>query len=81
MSPWAVVGPEEAGHAAQDERNGECVDDAGRGQPPRNLDRQALPAELVEYVQRPEGFAAIGPTRNEVIAPDMVRVLGPETNT
>ncbi len=77
---WAIVGPGEARHIAQDEQVAECVDDAGCVERPLDFNHEALPVELVEDVQRPEGLTAIGSAMNEVIAPDMVRMLRPEAD-
>ena len=72
----AVIRADEGWDTAQDEQIAERIDHASGVEPAFDLDRQAFSAELVEDVQRPEGSAVIGPTMNEVIAPDMVRMLG-----
>ncbi len=49
--------------------------------PPLDPDRQALAAELVEDVQRPECLPVIGAAMSEVVAPDMVAMLRPQPDT
>ena len=77
---WAVVASDERRGASQDEQVGERVDHVGRVQLPLHLDRQAFPAGLVENVQRPERPAVVSAAMDEVVAPDMVPIRGPEPN-
>src|SRR5690606_16008461 len=65
-------------HAAQDEQVRQGVDDVGRVELAIDADRKAFPGELVDDVEHAESPAIVGPTLDEVIGPDMVRVLGPQ---
>ncbi len=44
-------------------------------------DRQAFPAVLIQNVQGPERLPIIRPMMNEVIRPNMVTILWPQSNT
>ncbi len=74
----AVVGSDVGGWSAQDEQIGESIDDVDRTQLPPDPDRQALPAELVQDVQRAECLPVISVAMDEIIAPDMVAMLRPQ---
>ena len=67
--------------ARRDEQIGQHVDDVNRGELSPNPDRQALPGELVQDIERAEGPGVIGPVMHEVIRPDMVRALGAQPDT
>lgn len=43
-------------------------------EPTLDMDRQALPAMLVDHRQHPERLAVMGAIRDEVIAPDMTTI-------
>src|SRR5690606_37881275 len=72
----AVVGTDMAGHTTQDEQVRQGVDDVGRVELAIDADCKAFPGELVDDVEHAESPAIVGPTLDEVIGPDMVRVLG-----
>lgn len=46
-----------------------------------HMDRQALPAVLIYYRQHAERLAVMGAIRDEVIAPDMTTIAGPQPHT
>ena len=68
------------GHAAQDEQVRQDVDDVGRVQLAVDPDRQALAGELVDDVEHAELPPVVGPVLDEVVGPDVVRVLRPQTD-
>ena len=76
----AVVGPYVIRHAAQDEEIGQHVDDVRRSEPPVDPDCQALPGELVDEIEHAELPSIMGPALDEVVGPDVVRTLGPQTD-
>ena len=49
-------------------------------QPPGNDDRQTAARELVEHDQHAEGATVVGAVLDEVVGPDVVRPLRPETH-
>ena len=76
----AIVGPYMIRHTVQDEKIGQDVDDVGRSEPPVDPDCQALPAELVDEIEHAELPSIVGPCFDEVVGPDMVRTLWPQTD-
>ena len=50
------------------------------GQPPRHIDRQTLPGELIDQCQQPNRSTIISPAEYEVAAPHMVPVLRTKAN-
>ncbi len=72
-----IVRTYETGHTAKYEQVCQGVDYIGRVQLPLDPDCQAFPTVLIKDVQRPEGFAVVGSTMNEVIRPNMVAILWP----
>ena len=72
----ALVGTDVGRDAAQDEEFSQHIDDVDGGKLPANPDRQALPGELVQDVERTKDPAIMGLVMHEVIGPDMVRPLG-----
>ena len=67
-------------NAPRDEQLAEGLDDVGRLELARDTDGQALAAELIDDAQHPECPAVVSAVRNEVIGPDMVRSLRPQTD-
>src|SRR5690606_22489113 len=66
--------------APRDEQLAECLDDIGRLEFPCDTDGQALAGELVDDAQHPERPAIVGAVSDEVIRPDMVVPLRPQTD-
>ena len=67
-------------HAAQDEEVGQDVDDVGGFELPVDPDRQAFPRELVDDIQHAVLPSVMGAILDEVVGPDMVGPLGPQTD-
>lgn len=67
-------------HTTEDELVRQHVDDVCRVQLPADPDCQAFPGELVEQVEHAELSPVMGPGLDEVVRPDMVRALGPQTD-
>ena len=76
----AVVGTYMRRNAPRDEQLAQGLDDVGGLEFPCHTDSQALSGELVENAQHPEGFAIVGTVSDEVIRPDMIRPLRPQTD-
>jgi hypothetical protein len=64
--------------AAQDEQVREQVDDVGRVQLPAHPDRQALAGVFIDDVEHAVLPSVAGAVLDEVVGPDMVRVLRPQ---
>jgi len=73
-------GPYVIRHAPQDEQIGQDVYDVGRSELPVDPDRQTLPAELVDEIEHAELPSIVGSAFNEVVRPNVVRTLWPETD-
>ncbi len=69
-----------AGHAAQDEQVRQGIDHRGRIELPVDPDRQALSGEFVDDVEHSELPPVVRPALDEVVGPDVVRPLRPETD-
>ena len=67
-----------ARHAAQDEEVGQDVDHVRRLELAGDPDRQALARVLVDDVEHPELPPVMGAVLDEVVGPDVVRMLGPQ---
>jgi hypothetical protein len=65
-------------HAAQDEQVREHVDDVDRAQLAADPDCQALTGELVDDVEHAVLPSVVGPVLDEIVGPDVVRVLRPQ---
>ena len=74
----AVIRANVAGHAAQDEEIGQNVYHIGRFEPPIDPDRQAFMGKLIDDVEHPVFLSLVGAVFDEVITPDVVRVLRPQ---
>ena len=72
-----IVRTYETRRAAKYEQVCQDIDYIGRVQLPLDPDCQTFPTVLIKDVQRPEGFAIVGSTMNEVIGPYMVAILRP----
>ncbi len=64
----------------RDEQLAHGFDDIDRLELPRDTDGQALAAELVDDAQHPKRLAIVGAVSDEVIGPDMVGPLRPQTD-
>ena len=60
---------------------GQELDHLLRADIPCHQDRQALSRVLIDQRKQSDGPPVMGPGCDEVIAPDVVRPLGPEANT
>ena len=76
----AVVGAYVRRSAPRDKQLAECLDNVDCLQLPRDADGQALTGELVDDAQHPERLSVVGAVSNEVIGPDMVGPLRPQTD-
>ena len=77
---WAVVGTDESWRPPQDEEVGQGIHHVDRVQLPVNTDRQRLPCELIDDIQRAVDPPVIRPVMDEVIGPDMIGALWPEAD-
>jgi hypothetical protein len=75
-----VVGPDVLWGAPRHEQPGQDLEHLARAEAPPDPDRQALPAELVHDHEHPEHLAVTRAVLDEVVRPDVVRALGPETH-
>ena len=75
-----IIRSDERRYTTHNEEIGQSVDHIDRVQLAPDADRQAFTCVLVQDVERPECPAVVGPTVNEVIAPNMVSVLWPEAD-
>jgi len=66
--------------APRDEQLAECLDDVSCLELPRDTDGQTLARELVDDAQDPERFAVVRAVSDEVVGPDMVGSLRPQTD-
>ena len=57
------------------------VDDIRRVELAGDADRQAFPGELVDDVEHAELPSVVRPALDEIVGPDMVRALWPQTDT
>ena len=71
----AIIRPNMAGNATQDEQVGEDVDHVSALQLASDPDRQALAGELVDHVQHPDLPPIVCSGFHEVVGPDVVRAL------
>src|SRR5208283_3710726 len=69
-----------AGHTAQDEQVRQDVDDVHRAELAIDPDGQAFPSELINDVEHAIFASIMGAILDEVVGPDMVRMLGPQTD-
>ncbi len=76
----AVIGTDVLGWISTNEQRAECFKHMGRVEPPVDDNGQALAGVLVHHREHAERFAVAGPVADEVIGPDMVRVLWPEAD-
>src|ERR671913_1579939 len=75
-----IVGPYVARHAAQDEEIGQHVDHVGPLELAGDPDRQAFARELVDDVEHPDLASVMGAGLHEVVGPNVVGVLRPQTD-
>ena len=76
----AIIGSDMARDAAQHEEIGQHVDHVDRLELAVDAYRQALVGELVDDVEHAVFAAVMGAILDEVIRPDVVGMLGPQTN-
>ena len=76
----AVIRANVSRYAMQDEEICERVDDVRGLEGSRHPDRQRLAGELVDDAQHPERPPFMGAIGNEVIGPDVVGTLRPQTD-
>ena len=76
----AVVRPDVARHAAEDEEVRQHVDDVRRPEPAVGPDRQALTGVLVDDVEHAELASIMGPVLDEAVRPDVVGTLRPQAD-
>jgi hypothetical protein len=75
-----VIGPDVARHPAKDEEVGQDIDHVDRLELTLYPDRQTFVGELVDHVEHAVFAAIVGAVLDEVIGPDVVGMLGPQTN-
>ena len=75
-----VVGSYDARYAAHDEQIRQHVADVDGVELSPRSDGQTFPAVLVDDVEGPKRPAIICPTVDEVVAPDVVSMLGPQAD-
>ena len=75
-----IVGTNVAGDAAKNEQVGERIDDVNRLELAIDPDGKALAGELVDDVEHPILPSVVRAILDEVVGPDMVGVLRPETD-
>ena len=68
------------GRSVGDEEVSQTLKHVIGSQPPGNNDRQAPPREIVEHDQHAEGASVLGAVLDEVVGPDVVWTLRPETD-
>jgi len=76
----SVVGADVGRNAARDKQLAQGFDDVGGLELPCDPYGQALTGELVDDAQNPERLSVVGAISNEVIGPDVVGPLGPQTD-
>jgi len=72
----SVIRPDMLWDTSQDKQLEQLVDDLLGGDAPAYFDRQTLAREFIDDIQGPECPAVNGPFGYEIVAPDMVFVLG-----
>src|SRR5205085_2208479 len=72
-----VVAPQVLGHASGDEEPGQLLQHVIAAEAAGHVHGQALPRELVHDHEHPKGTTVVGPRRDEVVGPDVVRTLRP----
>ena len=77
---WPIVRPDMVWHASQDELVRQNVDHISGPKPAIDPDRQALAGELVDQVEHAEPPSVMCPALDEVVGPDMVGPLRPQTD-
>ena len=75
-----VVGANVLRRSVGDKEIGQTVKHVIGSQPPCHDDCQTPARELIEHDKHAEGAAVVGAILNEVVRPDVVRPLGPETH-
>ncbi len=75
-----VIRTNECWRSSQDEEIGQRVHHVDGVQLPVHTDRQRLPRELINDVQRTIDAPIICPVMNEVVGPDIIRALWPEAD-
>jgi hypothetical protein len=73
----AVVRPNVLWNSSLQHHIRQCLDDLVASQSPRHSNRQALPHVFVDHRQHADRSAIVGYRTHEVIAPDVIRQLGP----
>ena len=76
----SIVGSNELGHASEDEELGQPAHDVLRVEAAPHVDREALSGGLVDHSQHAVGPSVRGAVHDEVIAPDVIRLLRPQAN-
>ena len=64
----------------RDEQLAERLDDVGGLELAGHTDGQALAAELINDAQHPERFAVVSAVSDEVVRPDVIGALRPQTD-
>lgn len=75
-----IVGPNVLRYASGDEQITEDRDDVGGVEPPRDLDCQTLPRELIDDAQHTIRLSIVRPVGDKVVGPDMVGPFRLETD-
>ena len=77
---WPIVGPDVARHTAQDEEFGQHIDHIGGFELARNPDCQAFVGELIDHIEHAIPPSIVSAVFDEVIGPDVIPALGPQSN-
>jgi hypothetical protein len=64
----------------RDEEVGQTLEHVIGSEPSRNDDRQAPARKLIQHDEHAKGPTVLGAILDEVVGPDVVRPLGPETH-
>jgi hypothetical protein len=75
----AIIGADVLGHTTQDEQVRQHIDNIDRFKPARDPNGQALMGELVDDVEQADFAPVMGALLEEVIGPDVVGALGPQS--
>jgi len=73
-----IVGADVRGHSALDEEVGQAVQHVVAAQSATDIDRQALAGVFIDQSEHPKRSPLTGARLHEVVAPDVIPVLGPE---
>jgi hypothetical protein len=75
----AIIGTDECRWAPQDEEVRQGIHHIDGIELPINTDRQRLPCKLIDDVQCAVDLPVVSPVMDEVVGPDMIGTLRPET--